>query len=221
MGFLDRFECGLSGDYRYEIVGKTVVCSHCGGEESDERSGQLSTACASLLALYGATRLSVRLCAKAAVMRNDFFKKSVDPESVNLTPADLADERLSCVICVGRPHPGVEAKRQWFADRLRKGHVSRKFQLEAQAFIEYASLETARVPVLGATICTRAFGRTARQGEGVRSCAYGVLPGRCAGARRVGCVSSGREEAEGVVDRLGVCAEVRLRGGERAGRRVP
>ena len=41
MGFMDGFERGLSGNYRYEIAGKAVVCSHCGGEEFDERSGQL------------------------------------------------------------------------------------------------------------------------------------------------------------------------------------
>lgn len=51
MGFMDGFERGLSGNYRYEIAGKAVVCSHCGGEEFDERSGQLNTAGASLLNL--------------------------------------------------------------------------------------------------------------------------------------------------------------------------
>lgn len=51
MGFMDGFERGLSGNYRYEIAGKAVVCSHCGGEEFDERSGQLDTAGASLLNL--------------------------------------------------------------------------------------------------------------------------------------------------------------------------
>lgn len=44
MGFLDGYNRGLSGNYRYEIAGKTVVCSHCGGEEFDERSAQLNTA---------------------------------------------------------------------------------------------------------------------------------------------------------------------------------
>ena len=27
MGFMDGFERGLSGNYRYEIAGKAVVCS--------------------------------------------------------------------------------------------------------------------------------------------------------------------------------------------------
>ena len=47
----------------------------------------------------------------------------MDPEFVNLTPENLADEHLSCIIRVRKPHPGVEAKRQWLADRLREGHV--------------------------------------------------------------------------------------------------
>ena len=51
MGFMDGFARGLSGNYRYEIAGKAVFCSHCGGEEFDERSGQLNTAGASLLNL--------------------------------------------------------------------------------------------------------------------------------------------------------------------------
>ena len=48
----------------------------------------------------------------------------MDPEFVNLTPENLADEHLSCIIRVRKPHPGVEAKRQWLADRLRKAMCS-------------------------------------------------------------------------------------------------
>lgn len=73
----------------------------------------------------------------------------MDPEFVNLTPENLADEHLSCIIRVRKPHPGVEAKRQWLADRLREGHVFRKLQVKDPVFIEYAPLETAWVPVLG------------------------------------------------------------------------
>ena len=45
----------------------------------------------------------------------------MEPEFVNLTPENLADEHLSCIIRVKKPHPGVEAKRRWLADRLREG----------------------------------------------------------------------------------------------------
>lgn len=48
-----------------------------------------------------------------------------------------------------KPHPGVEAKRQWLAERLKEGHVFRKLNEKATVFIEYAPLETAWAPVLG------------------------------------------------------------------------
>ena len=48
-----------------------------------------------------------------------------------------------------KPHPGVEAKRQWLADRLREGHVFRKLNAKATVFIEYAPLEAAWVPIVG------------------------------------------------------------------------
>ena len=68
---------------------------------------------------------------------------------VNLTPENLADEHLCCIIRK-KPHPGVEAKRQWLAARLREGHVFRKRKESGCAFIEYAPLETAWTPVEGA-----------------------------------------------------------------------
>ena len=73
----------------------------------------------------------------------------MEPEFVNLTPENLADEHLSCLIRVKKPHPGVEAKRRWLADRLREGHVFRKLQVKDPVFIEYAPLETAWVPIVG------------------------------------------------------------------------
>ena len=68
---------------------------------------------------------------------------------VNLTPENLDQEHLCCIIRSKKPHPGVEAKRQWLSDRLKEGHVFRKLDAKATVFIEYAPLETAWVPVLG------------------------------------------------------------------------
>ena len=68
---------------------------------------------------------------------------------LNLTPETLADEHLCCIIRSKKPHPGVEAKRQWLAKRLKEGHVFRKLDGKAAVFIEYAPLETAWVPVVG------------------------------------------------------------------------
>ena len=70
-------------------------------------------------------------------------------EFIDLTPETLADEHLCCIIRSKKPYPGVEAKRQWLADRLREGHVFRKLDEKATVFIEYAPLETAWVPVIG------------------------------------------------------------------------
>lgn len=73
----------------------------------------------------------------------------MDTEYVNLTTENLVDEHLCCIIRSKKPHPGVEAKRQWLASRLKEGHVFRKLNAKATVFIEYAPLETAWVPITG------------------------------------------------------------------------
>lgn len=73
----------------------------------------------------------------------------MDPEFVTLTPENLETEHLCCIIRAKKAHPGVEAKRKWLADRLSEGHVFRKLDVKGCAFIEYAPLETAWVPIVG------------------------------------------------------------------------
>ena len=75
----------------------------------------------------------------------------MDAEFVNLTAENLtAGEHLCCIIRSKKPHPGVEAKRQWLSERLAEGHVFRKLNdPKATVMIEYAPLETAWVPVTG------------------------------------------------------------------------
>ena len=68
---------------------------------------------------------------------------------ITLTPETLEKEHLCCIIRTKKPHPGVEAKRQWLARRLEEGHVFRKLDVKGCVFIEYAPLETAWVPVTG------------------------------------------------------------------------
>ena len=68
---------------------------------------------------------------------------------INLTPDNLAGEHLCCIIRSKKPHPGVEAKRAWLAQRLQEGHVFRKLNARGVVFIEYAPVETAWVPVEG------------------------------------------------------------------------
>ena len=73
----------------------------------------------------------------------------MEQEWINLTPENLASEHLCCIIRSKKPHPGVEAKREWLAQRLREGHVFRKLNAKGVVFIEYAPVETAWVPVEG------------------------------------------------------------------------
>lgn len=73
----------------------------------------------------------------------------MNADFINLTPENLADEHLCCIIRSKKPHPGVEAKRRWLAERLREGHVFRKLDRKATVFVEYAPLETAWVPITG------------------------------------------------------------------------
>lgn len=68
---------------------------------------------------------------------------------ITLTPENLADEHLCCIIRTKKLHPGVEAKRQWLSERLAEGHVFRKLNAKATVLIEYAPLETAWVPIVG------------------------------------------------------------------------
>ena len=73
----------------------------------------------------------------------------MDGVFINLTPECVETEHLCCIIRSKKPHPGVEAKRAWLKARLGEGHVFRKLEGKGCAFIEYAPLETAWVPVIG------------------------------------------------------------------------
>lgn len=68
---------------------------------------------------------------------------------INITSENIATEHLCCIIRSKKPHPGVEAKRKWLCERLPDGHVFRKLDAKGCAFIEYAQLEKAWVPVEG------------------------------------------------------------------------
>lgn len=73
----------------------------------------------------------------------------MDIDFVNLTIENLVNEHLCCIIRSKKPHPGIDAKKQWLSDRLKEGHVFRKLNAKATVFIEYAPLETAWVPITG------------------------------------------------------------------------
>ena len=69
-------------------------------------------------------------------------------EFINLTTENIANEHLCCIIRSRKPHPGVEAKRQWLSERLKEGHTFRKLNDKGTVFIEYAPLESAWVPIV-------------------------------------------------------------------------
>ena len=73
----------------------------------------------------------------------------METDFINLTPENIDTEHLCCIIRSKKPHPGVEAKRQWLSQRLKEGHVFRKLNAKGCCFIEYSPLETAWVPILG------------------------------------------------------------------------
>ena len=68
---------------------------------------------------------------------------------IDLTPENIENEHLCCIIRSKKTHPGVEAKRAWLAERLTEGHIFRKLDEKATVFIEYAPLEKAWVPIEG------------------------------------------------------------------------
>ena len=95
----------------------------------------------------------------------------MDAEFINITTENLAQEHLCCIIRSKKPHPGIDAKRQWLSDRLKEGHVFRKLNAaKATVFIEYAPLETAWVPIIGDNFyyvyCLWVLGREKGKGYG-------------------------------------------------------
>ena len=47
---------------------------------------------------------------------------------IDLTPQNLAEEHLCCIIRA-KPNPGIAAKRTWLSARLVEGHVFRKLDV--------------------------------------------------------------------------------------------
>lgn len=55
-----------------------------------------------------------------------------------LTPQNLANGHLCCIIRTKKIHEGIEVKRVWLSERLKEGHIFRKLDAKACVFIEYA-----------------------------------------------------------------------------------
>ena len=67
----------------------------------------------------------------------------MEKEFINLTPENLCDEHVCCIIRKNA-HSGIDAKKKWLSERLKEGHIFRKLNVNACVFIEYAPLETAK-----------------------------------------------------------------------------
>lgn len=123
----------------------------------------------------------------------------MDADFINLTPENLADEHLCCIIRSKKPHPGVEAKRRWLAERLREGHVFRKLDRKATVFVEYAPLETAWVPITGDNYlylyCLWVNGGEKGKGYGKALMEYCLADARAQGKSGVCMLGAARQKA--------------------------
>ena len=117
----------------------------------------------------------------------------------NLTPENLDGEHLCCIIRSKKAHPGVEAKRQWLADRLKEGHIFRKLNAKATVFIEYAPLETAWTPVLGDSYyyiyCLWVCGESKGKGYGRALMEYCLADARAKGKSGVCMLGAEKQKA--------------------------
>ena len=122
---------------------------------------------------------------------------------INITPENLAQEHLCCIIRSKKPHPGVEAKRQWLAQRLGEGHVFRKLDVKGTVFIEYAPLETAWVPIVGDNYlyvyCLWVLGEYKGKGYGKALMEYCLADARARGKSGV-CMLGARKQKSWLSD---------------------
>lgn len=118
---------------------------------------------------------------------------------INLTPENIMDEHLCCIIRSKKAHPGVEAKRKWLCERLAEGHIFRKLDEKATAFIEYAPLEAAWVPVIGENYyyiyCLWTLGDTRGKGYGKELMEYCIAQAREHGKSGVCMLGAKKQKA--------------------------
>lgn len=117
---------------------------------------------------------------------------------INITPENIDTEHLACIIRTKKPHPGVEAKRQWLRDRLADGHVFRKLDINGCAFIEYAPLDKAWTPIEGNFMyiyCLWVVGEPRGKGVGRALIEYCINDAKEKGYSGVCVLGSNRQKA--------------------------
>ncbi len=74
----------------------------------------------------------------------------MEHEFVNLSLENIDNIHLCCFIKSKQQHLGVLKKKEWLKERIKEGHVYRRLiDDDKMAFIEYAPLEKAWVPIEG------------------------------------------------------------------------
>ena len=63
----------------------------------------------------------------------------MNAEFINLTPENLSDEHVCCIIRKNA-HSGIDAKKNWLSERLKEGHIFRKLDANACVFNNFAVL---------------------------------------------------------------------------------
>ena len=125
--------------------------------------------------------------------------KTMECDFINLTPENISQEHLCCIRRKKKPHPGVEAKRQWLSERLREGHVFRKLNEDGVVFVEYAPLETAWVPIVGDNYlylyCLWVTGAHKGKGYGRALMEYCLADARTAGKSGVCMLGAQKQKA--------------------------
>lgn len=120
-------------------------------------------------------------------------------EFINLTPENLSEQHLCCIIRTKKPNPGVEAKRAWLAQRLKDGHVFRKLDEKATVFIEYAPLEKAWVPIEGENFlyiyCLWVNGDQKSHGYGKELMEYCIADAKAKGKSGICMLGSQKQKA--------------------------
>lgn len=123
----------------------------------------------------------------------------MNTDFINLTKENIADEHLCCIIRSKKLHPGVEAKRQWLAERLDDGHVFRKLNEKATVFIEYAPVETAWVPIVGDNFyyiyCLWVVGPYKGKGYGKTLMEYCIADAKTKGKSGICMLGSSKQKA--------------------------
>lgn len=96
-----------------------------------------------------AVSIKISLKNKTVAFQKKDASAEEKPRFIDLNEENIDTEHLCCLIRSKKPHAGIEAKRAWLKARLREGHVFRKLNVKGCAFIEYAPLESAWVPIVG------------------------------------------------------------------------